>query len=111
MNHLVLFLRVKLPLYAIFTNAIHLISPSSRLCNLSRCYVIVITRCCVIVTSGLAIFVPQGRAADLKYIESAARKIAEVATSNKIVVEKSTVGVIACLGSSSLFLGHLLHYL
>ena len=35
----------------------------------------------------------QGRAADLKYIESAARKIAEVATSYKIVVEKSTVPV------------------
>ena len=38
-------------------------------------------------------FVLQGRAADLKYIESAARKIAEVSTSSKVVVEKSTVPV------------------
>ena len=35
----------------------------------------------------------KGRAADLKFIESAARKIAEVATEPKIVVEKSTVPV------------------
>lgn len=35
----------------------------------------------------------KGRAADLKYIESAARKIAEVANEPKIVVEKSTVPV------------------
>ncbi|CAG9132964.1 hypothetical protein JYU34_018108 [Plutella xylostella] len=35
----------------------------------------------------------KGRAADLKYIEGAARMIAELATSNKIVVEKSTVPV------------------
>ncbi|XP_059161207.1 UDP-glucose 6-dehydrogenase-like isoform X2 [Physella acuta] len=35
----------------------------------------------------------KGRAADLKYIESAARRIAEVAQNNKIVVEKSTVPV------------------
>ncbi|KAG6464282.1 hypothetical protein O3G_MSEX014409 [Manduca sexta] len=35
----------------------------------------------------------KGRAADLKYIESAARMIADLATSNKIVVEKSTVPV------------------
>ena len=34
-----------------------------------------------------------GRAADLKYIESCARHIAEVADSNTIVVEKSTVPV------------------
>ena len=34
-----------------------------------------------------------GRAADLKYVESAARMIAEIATGNKIVVEKSTVPV------------------
>ncbi|KAI8054442.1 UDP-glucose/GDP-mannose dehydrogenase [Syncephalis plumigaleata] len=33
----------------------------------------------------------KGFAADLKYIESATRRIAEVATSHKIVVEKSTV--------------------
>jgi UDPglucose 6-dehydrogenase len=32
-----------------------------------------------------------GRAADLKYVESATRRIAEVATQPKIVVEKSTV--------------------
>jgi len=32
-----------------------------------------------------------GRASDLSYVESAARKIAEVAKTNKIVVEKSTV--------------------
>lgn len=35
----------------------------------------------------------KGRAPDLKYVESAARKIAEVATGPKIVVEKSTVPV------------------
>jgi len=38
----------------------------------------------------------KGCAADLKYLESAARKIAEVATSDKIVVEKSTVPVKSC---------------
>ncbi|KAI9712174.1 MAG: UDP-glucose 6-dehydrogenase 1 [Chrysothrix sp. TS-e1954] len=32
-----------------------------------------------------------GKACDLKYVESAARKIAEVSTTDKIVVEKSTV--------------------
>ncbi|CAH1238703.1 UGDH [Branchiostoma lanceolatum] len=37
--------------------------------------------------------VGKGRAADLKYIESAARKIADVATGTKMVVEKSTVPV------------------
>ena len=37
--------------------------------------------------------VGKGRAPDLKYVESAARKIAEVATAPKIVVEKSTVPV------------------
>lgn len=35
----------------------------------------------------------KGRAADLKYVEGAARLIADVAQSNKIVVEKSTVPV------------------
>lgn len=35
----------------------------------------------------------QGRAADLKYVEGAARMIANIAKSNKIVVEKSTVPV------------------
>ncbi|XP_071965786.1 UDP-glucose 6-dehydrogenase-like isoform X2 [Antedon mediterranea] len=35
----------------------------------------------------------KGRAPDLKYIEAAARRIADVATGNKIVVEKSTVPV------------------
>ena len=35
----------------------------------------------------------KGKAADLKYIESCARQIAEVATSHKIVVEKSTLPV------------------
>ena len=35
----------------------------------------------------------QGRAADLKYIEAAARRIADVARGEKIVVEKSTVPV------------------
>lgn len=35
----------------------------------------------------------KGRAADLKYVENAARMIAEVATGDKIVVEKSTVPV------------------
>ncbi|XP_056646880.1 UDP-glucose 6-dehydrogenase [Diorhabda carinulata] len=35
----------------------------------------------------------KGRAADLKYVEGAARMIANIAKSNKIVVEKSTVPV------------------
>lgn len=35
----------------------------------------------------------KGRAADLKYVEGAARMIADIATENKIVVEKSTVPV------------------
>lgn len=35
----------------------------------------------------------KGMAADLKYVESCARQIARVATSNKIVVEKSTIPV------------------
>ncbi len=35
----------------------------------------------------------KGRAADLKYVELSARKIAEVSTSDKIVVEKSTLPV------------------
>lgn len=35
----------------------------------------------------------RGRAADLKYVEGAARMIAEIADGNKIVVEKSTVPV------------------
>ncbi len=35
----------------------------------------------------------KGMAADLKYIELSARKIAEVATSDKIVVEKSTIPI------------------
>lgn len=39
------------------------------------------------------VLLEQGRAADLKYVEGAARMIAEVAASNKIVVEKSTVPV------------------
>ncbi|MGF1449634.1 MAG: UDP-glucose 6-dehydrogenase [Opitutales bacterium] len=34
-----------------------------------------------------------GRAADLKYVEKCARRIGEVATSDKIVVEKSTIPV------------------
>ena len=34
-----------------------------------------------------------GRAADLRYIESAARLIAEVSEGNKIIVEKSTIPV------------------
>lgn len=38
-------------------------------------------------------FLFQGRAADLKYVEGAARMIADIAQSNKIVVEKSTVPV------------------
>ena len=41
----------------------------------------------------LTSFFRKGRAADLKYIEACARKIAGTAKSNKIVVEKSTVPV------------------
>ncbi|XP_058794773.1 UDP-glucose 6-dehydrogenase isoform X1 [Phymastichus coffea] len=44
----------------------------------------------------------KGRAADLKYVESAARMIAEVATSDKIVVEKSTVPVRAAESISNI---------
>jgi UDPglucose 6-dehydrogenase len=40
-------------------------------------------------TSGLG----KGRSADLKYVESCARTIADAAKSSKIVVEKSTVPV------------------
>ena len=50
--------------------------------------------------------VGKGRAPDLKYVESAARKIAEVATTPKIVVEKSTVPVKAA-ESISKILTHL----
>ena len=48
----------------------------------------------------------QGRAADLKYIESAARKIAEVATNSKIVVEKSTVPVKAAESISQILMAN-----
>lgn len=41
----------------------------------------------------LSVLLEQGRAADLKYVEGAARMIAEMATGDKIVVEKSTVPV------------------
>ena len=44
----------------------------------------------------------QGRAADLKYIESAARMIASVSTKSKIVVEKSTVPVKAAESISNI---------
>jgi len=44
----------------------------------------------------------QGRAADLKYIESAARMIANVSTKSKIVVEKSTVPVKAAESISNI---------
>ena len=37
--------------------------------------------------------VVQGYAADLKYIELCARKISQVATSDKIIIEKSTVPI------------------
>ena len=39
------------------------------------------------------LFLSQGRAADLSYVESVARMIADTAESSKIVVEKSTVPV------------------
>lgn len=48
----------------------------------------------------------KNRAPDLKYIESAARKIAEVAKSNKIVVEKSTVPVKAAESISNILLAN-----
>ncbi|KAE8749279.1 hypothetical protein FOCC_FOCC003986 [Frankliniella occidentalis] len=44
----------------------------------------------------------KGRAADLKYVEGAARMIAEVADSSKIVVEKSTVPVRAAESISNI---------
>jgi len=46
-----------------------------------------------------------GQAADLKYIESVARKIAAVANGNKIVVEKSTVPVKAAESIQRILLG------
>ena len=49
----------------------------------------------------------QGRAADLKYIESAARMIAEVSTNSKIVVEKSTVPVKAAESISNILRANL----
>ena len=49
----------------------------------------------------------QGRAADLKYIESAARMIAEVSTKSKIVVEKSTVPVKAAESISNILRANL----
>nr|XP_022323181.1 UDP-glucose 6-dehydrogenase-like isoform X3 [Crassostrea virginica] len=44
----------------------------------------------------------KGRAADLKYVEAAARMIAEVANQSKIVVEKSTVPVKAAESISNI---------
>ncbi|GIY54304.1 UDP-glucose 6-dehydrogenase [Caerostris extrusa] len=44
----------------------------------------------------------KGRAADLRYIEAAGRRIAEIAKSNKIVVEKSTVPVRAAESINSI---------
>ncbi|KAF8770574.1 UDP-glucose 6-dehydrogenase-like [Argiope bruennichi] len=44
----------------------------------------------------------KGRAADLRYIEAAGRRIAEVAKNNKIVVEKSTVPVRAAESINSI---------
>lgn len=44
----------------------------------------------------------KGRAADLRYIEAAARRIAEVAKTSKIVVEKSTVPVRAAESINSI---------
>ncbi|GFQ94643.1 UDP-glucose 6-dehydrogenase, partial [Trichonephila clavata] len=47
-------------------------------------------------------FTTDGRAADLRYIEAAGRQIAEIAKSNKIVVEKSTVPVRAAESINSI---------
>ena len=47
--------------------------------------------------------VGKGRAPDLKYVESAARKIAEISTMPKIVVEKSTVPVKAADSIKKIF--------
>ncbi|XP_015921206.1 UDP-glucose 6-dehydrogenase [Parasteatoda tepidariorum] len=44
----------------------------------------------------------KGRAADLRYIEAAARRIAEISKSSKIVVEKSTVPVRAAESINSI---------
>lgn len=41
----------------------------------------------------LYVLLNQGRAADLRYLESCSRIIADVSESSKIVVEKSTVPV------------------
>lgn len=49
----------------------------------------------------------QGRAADLKYVEGAARMIADVAVGHKIVVEKSTVPVRAAESISNILQANL----
>jgi len=48
------------------------------------------------------VVVQQGRAADLSYIESVARMIADIAQTSKIVVEKSTVPVKAAESVSTI---------
>ena len=50
----------------------------------------------------LVVVVQQGRAADLSYIESVARMIADIAQTSKIVVEKSTVPVKAAESVSTI---------
>lgn len=51
------------------------------------------THSCVCITTPPPLRAGKGRAPDLKYIESAARHIAEATREAKIVVEKSTVPV------------------
>ncbi|XP_018576727.1 UDP-glucose 6-dehydrogenase-like [Anoplophora glabripennis] len=48
----------------------------------------------------------KGRAADLKYVEEAARMIADIAKNNKIVVEKSTVPVRAAESIAKIFIAN-----
>ncbi|TAG08267.1 MAG: UDP-glucose 6-dehydrogenase [Verrucomicrobia bacterium] len=50
-----------------------------------------------------------GRAADLRYIESAARLIAEVAEGNKIIVEKSTIPVKTATAIQSILEANSMH--
>ena len=51
------------------------------------------TRVCKCMLHSTSVCLGKGRAPDLKYIESAARHIAEATREAKIVVEKSTVPV------------------
>lgn len=84
-------------------NETECLGQASAICSLWQRYTLVlvcwnatIPCCACAVTHCYQVVHPlQGRAADLRFVESAARAIAEYAKSYKIVVEKSTVPVTA----------------